>query len=195
MVEKRMDILESTHFLPQNVIRYASVLSFGLPGLALWLLRNIPLKVLDRNQVQKLTLEDFQVVVSRLNFEKALKLIIDNNSRIVQEDNDEAGGEFWPIIEPLKDISPSFVRSLTRIKKNIIPKKGILEEMIFLDYLEGSIQRSELQERSGIKDSSLTYQCQTLLKSGIISYFKEGRDVYYRLSSPVKEVLELLFFN
>ena len=195
MLENRIGFLESTRFLPQNVIRYASVLSFGLPGLALWLLRNIPLKVVDRNQVQKLTLEDFQAVVSRLNFEKALKLIIDNNSRIIQEDNDESGGEFWPIIDPLKDISPSFVRSLSRIKKNILPKKRILEEMIVLDYLEGSIQRSELQERSGIKDSSLTYQCQTLLKSGIISYFKEGRDVYYRLSSPVKEVLEMLFFK
>jgi len=194
ILKKRMEFLESTQFLPQNIIRYASILSFGLQGLELWLIRNVPLKIIDRNKVQTLSLEEFQRVVTRLNFEKALKLIIDNNARIVQEDKDEAGGEFWPVIDPLKDISPSIVRSLTRVKKHGIPKKGILKEMIFLDYLEGAIQRSELQERSGIKESSLTYQCQTLLKSGIISYFKEGREVYYRLSSPVREVLELLYF-
>ncbi|PWI48232.1 hypothetical protein CEE45_07950 [Candidatus Heimdallarchaeota archaeon B3_Heim] len=195
ILKERMDFLESTQFLPMNILRYAGILSLGLPGLALWIIRNIPLKVIDRNKVQKITLDDFQSVVSRLSFEKALRLIIDNNARIVQEEKDESGGEFWPIIDPLKAISPSFTRSLTRIKKNALPKKEILEEMIFLDYFEGSIQRSELQERSGIKDSSLTYQCQTLLKAGIISYFKEGREVYYRLSSPMKETLELLFFE
>ncbi|MCK5346985.1 MAG: helix-turn-helix transcriptional regulator, partial [Candidatus Heimdallarchaeota archaeon] len=195
ILKQRINFLESTQFLSLNILRYASILSLGLPGLALWIIRNIPLKIIDRNKVQKISLDDFQNVVSRLSFEKALRLIIDNNARIVQEEKDEPGGEFWPIINPLKAISPSFTRSLTRIKKNALPKKEILEEMIFLDYLEGSIQRSELQERSGIKDSSLTYQCQTLLKAGIISYFKEGREVYYRLSSPMKETLELLFFE
>ncbi len=195
ILEKRIGTLESSLFLPQNVLQYASVLSFGLPGLALWLMRKLPLKVIERNQVQRFSLEEFQEIVSRLNFEKAIKLILDNNSRILQEDIEETGREYWPISTPLKEISPSFLRSLSRIKKQLIPKKGILEEMILLDYLEGSIQRSELQDRSGIKDSSLTYQCQSLLKSGIISYFKEGREVFYRLSSPVKEVLELLFFN
>ena len=56
ILKQRMESLESTQFLPQNIIRYASILSFGLPGLALWLIRNIPLKIIDRNQVQKLTL-------------------------------------------------------------------------------------------------------------------------------------------
>ncbi len=195
ILEKRMVIIESSRFLSQNVLRYASILSFGLPGLALWLMRKLPLRIIERNQIQRISLEEFQEVVSRLNFEKAIKLILDNNSRIIQEDKDESSREYWPILNPLKELSPSFVRSLSRIKKDLVPKKGILEEMILLDYLEGSIQRSELQERSGIKDSSLTYQCQILLKSGIISYFKEGREVYYRLSSPVKEVLELLYFK
>ena len=90
------------------------------------------------------------------------------------------------------DKKSPLIEDLENTKKSGKSSKNILGEIIILAQNNGEIKRSELQERTGIKESSLTYQCQKLVKDKIVSYSRDGREVYYQLQSPVKEALELI---
>ena len=134
-----------------------------------------------------------------LGFSPALKLIIEHNLRYTLQPDHNVKKQVWPILEPLKEGinegSSTLLQYLTKIKgisKSWLP---ILEEMLLLNHETGNVKRSDLQERTGIKESSLTYQCQNLIKEKIVNYSKVGREVYYELRSPIKEALELTFFS
>ena len=195
MLKLRIESLGNIRLLSKDVIKSISILSLGLPGLALWLARHLPFSIREKDETETITLEDLHIVTKRLGFEPALRIVIENNLQISQELKKIPKKEIWPIIDPLEEISSSFSQSLKQIKKISTSRLPILEEMIVLDHLEGTIKRSSLQERTGIKDSSLTYQCQNLIKEDIVTYFRDGREVFYQLTSPTKEALELLFFE
>ena len=195
MLNLRTESLGNLQLLSKDVIKSISILSLGLPGLALWLTRHLPFPSHEEQEPSTITLEDLHIVTKRLGFEPALRIVIENNLQISQELKTMPKKEIWPIIDPLEEISSSFSQSLKQIKKISTSRLPILEEMIVLDHLEGTIKRSALQERTGIKDSSLTYQCQNLIKEDIVTYFRDGREVFYQLTSPTKEALELLFFD
>ena len=195
MLQQRTEILGNVNFFPKDLLNSITILSLGLPGLALWITRHLPFPNPSQNQNNEFTVNDLHSIIKRLNFEPALKIVIENNMRITQEDKVSANKDIWPIIEPLTDISSSLGQTLKQYKKLTSSRLPILEEMLIMDQIHGTIKRSELQERTGIKDSSLTYQCQNLVKEDLVKYLKDGREVYYQLTSPIKEALELLFFD
>ncbi|MHA1945951.1 MAG: ArsR/SmtB family transcription factor [Candidatus Hodarchaeales archaeon] len=195
MLKLRIEAIGNKQLLSNDVIKSVSILSLGLPGLALWLTRHLPFSDNEDREIRTPTLEDLHIVTKRLGFEPALRIVIENNLQISQELKTIPKKEIWPIIDPLREISSAFSQSLKQVKKISTSRLPILEEMIILDHLEGTVKRSSLQERTGIKDSSLTYQCQNLIKEDIVTYFRDGREVFYQLTSPIKEALQLLFFD
>ncbi len=195
MLKLRMETLGNKNLLSNDIIKSIGILSLGLPGLALWLTRQLPFLEDEDNEIKSPSLEEFLIVVKRLGFLLAVSIVEDNNLQVSQELKSKPKKITWPIIAPLNEISSSFSQSLKGMKKISNSRLPILEEMIILNHIEGTIKRSELQERTGIKDSSLTYQCQNLIKEDIVTYFREGREVYYQLTSPIKEAIELMFFD
>ncbi|MHA2238858.1 MAG: ArsR/SmtB family transcription factor, partial [Candidatus Hodarchaeales archaeon] len=145
------------------------------------------------NSDVKLSIKEFYELLPNLNFKPALRIVMENNLQVSQELKAIPDNKIWPLVEPLSNISSDIGQSLKQVKKIASTRLPILEEILILDSIFGTVKRSDLQERTGIKDSSLTYQCQQLVRENIISYFKEGREVYYQLNSPMKEALELLF--
>jgi DNA-binding MarR family transcriptional regulator len=193
ILRQRIEMLGSMSLFPKKVLDSISILSLGLPGLALWITRHLPFP--DQNENQELNLSDLSDTIKRLNFEPGLRIVIESNIRITQEEKKSPNKDIWPIIDPISAISSSLGQTLKQFKKLTSSRLPLLEEMLIMDQINGTIKRSELQERTGIKDSSLTYQCQNLVKEDLISYLKDGREVYYQLTSPIKEALEFLFFE
>ena len=193
ILRKRVESTGKLNLLSNDLLKAISILSLGLPGLALWICRRIPFDRLNKETESDFSIKELYHFLHNLNFEPAIKIVIQNNFQISQELNAINKNEMWPLIEPLSAISSDIGQSLKQIKKLASTRLSILEEILILNNIFGTIKRSDLHERTGIKDSSLTYQCQQLVKENIISYFKEGREVYYQLNSPMKEALELLF--
>ncbi|MFW9780448.1 MAG: hypothetical protein ACFFE8_16525 [Candidatus Heimdallarchaeota archaeon] len=162
-----------------EVIQTIAILSFGLPGLAIWLVRNILNGIPNFGvgvEVPRLELPDLEHWISQLRYIPALKLLA-RFSKFEKFVNAE--GLVNLLGTPMKPFSES--------------QTTILDEMLLLNHETGIIQRSELQARTGIKESSLTYSCQGLVQEKLVKYMKIGREVNYQLNSPVKEVLELIF--
>ena len=195
IITQRFELLGNISTLSDNVPSSISILSLGLPGLALWITRHLPLSNQNKNPNNRINIDDLNNTIIKLNFEPALKIAIENNMKITQEEKTSSYKEIWPIVEPLSSISSSLGQSLKQFKKITSSRLPILKEMLIMDKLHGEIKRSDLQERTGIKESSLTYQCQNLVKENFVSYLKDGREVLYQLTSPIKEALELLFFD
>jgi DNA-binding MarR family transcriptional regulator len=195
IIQQRVEILGLASLFPKKILDSIGILSLGLPGLALWITRHLPFPDQSKDSPNELTLDDLSSTLARLNFEPGLRIVIENNMRITQEQKTSGNKGIWPIIDPLTSISSSLGQSLKQSKKLTNSRLPLLEEMLLMDQIQGTIKRSELQERTGIKDSSLTYQCQNLVKENLISYLKDGREVYYQLTSPIKEALEFLFFE
>ncbi len=78
----------------------------------------------------------------------------------------------WPVLDPLKEAinegSTTLLQYLTKTKGTTKSWGPILEEMLLLNHETGNIKRSDLQERTGVKESSLTYQCQNLIREKIL---------------------------
>ncbi|MHA2176486.1 MAG: ArsR/SmtB family transcription factor, partial [Candidatus Hodarchaeales archaeon] len=193
ILKRRLESIGKLNLLSPEIIEAISILSLGLPGLALWICRRIPQERLDPNSDVKLSIKEFYELLPNLNFKPALRIVMENNLQVSQELKAIPDNKIWPLVEPLSNISSDIGQSLKQVKKIASTRLPILEEILILDSIFGTVKRSDLQERTGIKDSSLTYQCQQLVRENIISYFKEGREVYYQLNSPMKEALELLF--
>ncbi|MFW9854600.1 MAG: hypothetical protein ACFFFG_06050 [Candidatus Thorarchaeota archaeon] len=165
-------------FSPE-AIQAIATLSFGLPGLAIWLVRNILNGIPSLGvgiEVPRLELPDLEHWISQLRYIPALKLLA-RFSRFEEFVNAE--GIVNLLGTPMRPFSES--------------QTTILDEMLLLNHETGIIQRSELQARTGIKESSLTYSCQGLVQEKLVKYMKIGREVNYQLNSPVKEALELIF--
>jgi hypothetical protein len=195
MLTLRTEVLGNKYLLSNEVIKYITAFSFGLPGLALWFTRQLSFSEDEDNEIRPPTLEEVHIVHKRLGFEPSLSLVKENNNQLKSEFENVSKKEIWPIKDLLNDLPPPFSKILENIKNISNSRLPILEEMVILDHFEGTIKRSELQERTGIKDSSLTYQCQNLIKEDVVNYFRDGREVFYQLTSPTKEALELLFFD
>ncbi|MHA2238496.1 MAG: ArsR/SmtB family transcription factor, partial [Candidatus Hodarchaeales archaeon] len=193
ILKRRLESIGKLNLLSSEIIEAISILSLGLPGLALWICRRIPQERLDPNSDVKLSIKEFYELLPNLNFKPALRIVMENNLQVSQELKVIPDNKIWPLVEPLSNISSDIGQSLKQVKKIASTRLPILEEILILNSIFGTVKRSNLQERTGIKDSSLTYQCQQLVRENIISYFKEGREVYYQLNSPMKEALELLF--
>ncbi|MHA2293374.1 MAG: hypothetical protein ACXACK_14540 [Candidatus Hodarchaeales archaeon] len=196
IITKRAEAAGKVDYFNPEVLNAISIFSFGLPGLALWYTRNLISFQESQGEGKEITLSTAYRIAEYLGFTPALKIVEHNN--LLQNEQVFNRG-FWPILPSLKKApqgeDSSLVQSLGNIKTVSKPQNPILEEMIMLTQENGTIKRSELQERTGVKESSLTYQCQNLVKEKIISYSKEGREVFYQLRSPVKEALELTFFG
>jgi hypothetical protein len=193
ILKRRIESTGKLKILSADILKAISILSLGLPGLALWICRRIPQDRLDEKRDSEFTIKEFYQYLQNLNFNPAIGIVVQNNHQISQELNTIPKNKMWPLVEPLSTISSDVSQSLKQIKKLASTRLPILEEILILNNIFGTIKRSDLHERTGIKDSSLTYQCQQLVKENIISYFKEGREVYYQLNSPMKEALELMF--
>ncbi|MFX0212409.1 MAG: hypothetical protein ACFFDT_40925 [Candidatus Hodarchaeota archaeon] len=196
MIKNRLNKVGKPYYFSQNILNTISTLSIGSPRLAFWLISEL-IRV-HKDTTQEITIPFVHSVAEYLGFGSAIKLIEGFNFPIPFL-GESLPNTLWPILKPLqqtsdKELTPLF-KSLTKIKqvsKSWIP---LLEEILLLGHQNDSIKRSDLQEHTGVKDSSLTYQCQRLVQEKIISYSKEGREVYYQLRSPVKEALELTFFG
>jgi hypothetical protein len=198
IVKKRTEFIGKPHLLTSEVLTTLSTISLGLPGLVLWLCRHL----ISQSNVQEEKLEisthSVHQAAEILGFPPALKLI-EHNHRYTQQPDYKNEKHVWPILDPLKEAlnedSTTLLHYLEKTKgitKSWLP---LLEEIMLLNHEAGNIRRSDLQERTGIKESSLTYQCQNLIKEKIINYSKTGREVFYELRSPIKEALELTFFG
>ncbi|MFX0049693.1 MAG: hypothetical protein ACFFAJ_08105 [Candidatus Hodarchaeota archaeon] len=196
MIKSRLNKTGKPYYFSQNILNTISTLSLGSPRLAFWLVSEL-IRV-HKDTSQEITIPFVHLVADYLGFGSAIKLIEGYNFPIPFL-GEALPNTLWPLLKPLqqtsdKELSP-LLQSLTKIKqvsKSWIP---LLEELLLLGHQNNSIKRSDLQEHTGVKDSSLTYQCQRLIQEKIISYSKEGREVYYQLRSPVKEALELTFFG
>ncbi|MFW9905132.1 MAG: winged helix-turn-helix domain-containing protein [Candidatus Thorarchaeota archaeon] len=190
IIKKRAECLgKPTLFSPQ-VLDAIQKRSLGLPGLALWLIRNSILDLENQEKVE-LTPSLIHKTSQYLGFTPALKIIYEHDLKSSQQDDEK----IWPELHKGNNIDSSpLIQSLTQLKGVTTSWKPLLEEMLLLAQQNNEIKRSELQERTGIKESSLTYQCQNLVKEKIITYSKKGREVFYQLQTPVKEALELTLF-
>ncbi len=199
IIKKRLEVIGKAEFFSNDVLKTVSILSLGLPGLALWFMRHIISQQERQEKPQGITIPFVHRIAEYIGFKPALKVIIEHNLQYTQQTDQYMQKKFWPILHPLKELSYNNSSSLLQSleKSKIITKSWlpILEDMLLLNQREGAIKRSELQERTGVKESSLTYQCQRLIKEKILTYNKDGREVYYQLGSPVKEALELTLFN
>jgi hypothetical protein len=176
-------------------------LSLGLPGLALWIARHLFSRLDAQDDKYVLSSSDVHKTAEYLGFIPALRLIMEHNIQNTKQPDLKIEYPIWPVLEPLKEAinegSTTLLQYLTKIKGTTKSWGPILEEMVLLNHDSkiGAIKRSDLQERTGIKESSLTYQCQNLIKERIVNYSKIGREVFYELRSPIKEALELTFFG
>ena len=199
IIQKRLENAGKPDLLSQNVLRTISIISLGLPGLALWITRNYLSQPEDKIKAKEITPTYIHDLATYLGFKPALKIIMESNSDISGLNEELSTHNLWPLVEPLKKLqkqgSSSLLSELENSKVATKTSKSILEEILILARNNGEIKRSELLERTGIKESSLTYQCQKLVKERIVSYSKAGRDVYYHIESPVKEALELILLN
>ncbi|NHJ00819.1 MAG: transcriptional regulator [Candidatus Heimdallarchaeota archaeon] len=183
IINTRLKIIGRPHPFRTEVIETLGVLSFGLPGLALWFVREV-IELYQHIWPQIFT-DPYQIykIASFFDFGPVIKLLNEVD-------------RFRPIIQELTS-SPhasSLLENLNFRHKLNKSWKPVLEEMLVLNSQEGIIKRSDLQERTGIKDSSLTYQCQRLVQEKIVKYEKEGREVNYQIKTPVREALELSFY-
>ncbi|MFX0182380.1 MAG: hypothetical protein ACFE95_04780 [Candidatus Hodarchaeota archaeon] len=197
MIKRRSESLGKPDFLSNDVVDTISILSLGLPGLALWLVRQLLSHQLYKDGLQDISVSTVHTIADYLGFEPALKLVEEHNLR--NKHQEVSSRRIWPILNPLQQScnteSSPLIQSLVKIKQVSKFWTPLLEEILMLNQKKGLIKRSVLQERTGVKESSLTYQCQRLVREKIITYSKEGREVYYQLRSPVKEALEYTFFG
>ncbi|MHA1330596.1 MAG: hypothetical protein ACTSR2_05935 [Candidatus Hodarchaeales archaeon] len=197
ILKKRLEVIGKANVIPSNTLETIVILSLGLPGLALWIARNLILQAKNNDPSGKLEPINALQMAEYLGFTPALKLIVESNLEATQ--NYLTKKEIWPIIQPLKenvtDGSSQLLSQLEKVEMTTKSSKSLLEHMVLLAQDNEEIKRSDLQEKSGFKESSLTYQCQKLVKEKIVTYSKDGREVYYKLRSPVKEALETLLFT
>lgn len=197
IIKNRTESLGKPNLFPVEVLKAIGELSLGLPGLALWLVRNILSDLEIQENHKKITPVLVHKTAQLLGFGPALKIILEHDLHSVHQE--ESGNRVWPVLQLLQersnqDLSP-LTQSLNQLKGITKSWKSLLEEMILLTQQNDTIKRSELQERTGIKESSLTYQCQNLIREKIITYSKSGREVFYQVRTPVKEALELALFS
>jgi len=199
IIQKRLENAGMPELLSQAVLKTISIISLSLPGLALWITRYLLSQPEERLKTQEINPTYIHDLATYLGFKPALKIIMESNSEISGVNEAVSNYNSWPFLEPLKKLqkqgSSSLLSELETFKLATKTSKSILEEILILARNNGEIKRSELLERTGIKESSLTYQCQKLVKERIVSYSKAGRDVYYHIESPVKEALELILLN
>lgn len=190
IIRKRAEYLGKPNLLSPQVLDAIQKRSLGLPGLALWLTRNTILDLENQEKVE-LTPSLVHKTAEYLGFNPALKIIYEHDFESSQQDDEK----IWPELHKSNNLDSSpLIQSLDQLKSISNSWKPLLEEMLLLAQQNDGIKRSELQERTGIKESSLTYQCQNLVKEKIITYSKKGREVFYQLRTPVKEALELILF-
>lgn len=189
IIKKRAECLGKPSLFSPEVLDAIQKRSLGLPGLALWLIRNTILD-LENQEKGEVTSTSIHKTAQYLGFGPALKIIYEHDLQSSQQENEK----IWPELQKDNLDSSPLVQSLTQLKSVTSSWKPLLEEMLLLTQQNNVIKRSELQERTGIKESSLTYQCQNLVKEKIVSYSKKGREVFYQLRTPVKEALELTLF-
>ncbi|MHA1971766.1 MAG: ArsR/SmtB family transcription factor [Candidatus Hodarchaeales archaeon] len=196
ILKKRLEIIGKTNLITKNTLETIVILSLGLPGLALWITRNLILQMKNSEALSELRPIDALKMAEYLGFGPALKLIVESNLEATQ--NYLSKKEIWPIVQPIRENisgeSSALLTQLEKVEMTTKSSKSLLEHMILLAQNSEEVKRSDLQEHSGFKESSLTYQCQKLVKEKIVTYSKDGREVYYKLRSPVKEALENLLF-
>lgn len=199
IIKRRAEFIGRPFVFPREVLSTIGILSLGLPGLALWITRHLFSRLDDQDDKYVLSTSDVHKTAEYLGFIPALRLIMEHNLQNTKQPDLKNESPIWPVLDPLKEAinegSSTLLQYLTKVKGNTKSWKPILKEMLLLDHKTGDIKRSDLQERTGIKESSLTYQCQNLIRDRIINYYKTGREVYYELRSPVKEALELSHFG
>ena len=182
IINKRLENIGYANFIPENVLTTLGALSFGLPGLALWLIQNVinqsqdPVIFSDNSRIHK--------IATFLDYSPALRVLHEiNRYRFYIHELTTNSPQDSPLVQGL-----SSQYKINKSWNELI--KTILESP------DSTVQRSELQERDGIaKDSSLTYQCQRLVQEKIVKYEKNGRNVNYSIITPVKEALELSLYN
>lgn len=191
IVRKRAELLGKPGLFPSDVLKAIGGLSLGLPGLALWLARNLISACENQEKSHQFTPELVHKIAQYLGFKPALKLILEHD--LYSSNQIEISDKVWPALQEVSTVdSSSLIQTLRQSKSSIKSWKPLLEEIILLSLQDDNIPRSELQERTGIKESSLTYQCQNLVNQRVVTYSKSGREVSYQLRTPVKEALELI---
>ncbi|MFX1516339.1 MAG: winged helix-turn-helix domain-containing protein [Promethearchaeota archaeon] len=190
IIKRRAEILGKPNLFSQEVLDAIQKRSFGLPGLALWLVRNAILDYenQEKNEISPLLIHK---TAQYLGFDPALRIIYEHDLQSSQQNEDK----IWPELQKENSDSSPLIHSLTQSRSITKSWRPLLEEMLLLTQKNDEVKRSELQERTGIKESSLTYQCQNLVKERIIVYTKKGREVFYQLRTPIKEALELTLFG
>ena len=197
VVKKRAEFLNKPKIFSSESLNVISILSFGLPGLALWFVRHLISYMETQEKWDKITPYIIYKIAEYLGFHRALKIVFEHNLQRSQQDDSEPDQRFWPILQHLQesDDSSPLKQSFNQIKSVSKSWAPLLEEMLLLTYQNSTIKRSELLEHTGVNESSLTYQCQKLVQEKIVNYEKKGREVFYELRSPVKEALELTLFG
>ncbi|MHA2244412.1 MAG: helix-turn-helix domain-containing protein [Candidatus Hodarchaeales archaeon] len=198
IIKKRTESLGRPVLFPPEVLKAIGGLSLGLPGLALWLVRNLISTLENQEKRQNFTPTLVHKIAQYLGFGPALKLILEHDLHSHHQVEHEITNKVWPALQSLQDSSnvdsSPLMQTFSQSKRRLKSWKPLLEEIILLSQQSNTIRRSELQERTGIKESSLTYQCNNLVKEKIVTYSKRGREVFYQLKTPVKEALELTLF-
>jgi hypothetical protein len=189
IIKKRAEYFGEPSLFSQEVIDAIQIRSLGLPGLALWLVRNAILNY-ENQEKKEITPALIHKTAQYLGFDPALKIVYEHDLQSSQKDEDK----IWPELQKENSDSSPLMQSLAQSRNITDSWKPLLEEMLLLTQQNDEVKRSELQERTGIKESSLTYQCQNLVKEKIVVYAKKGREVFYELRTPVKEALELTLF-
>ncbi len=196
IIKRRAESIGKPSLLPSEVLKAIGELSLGLPGLALWLVRNLISNLENQETWQKVTPELIHSIAQYLGFSPALKIIYKHDFHSLHQTDHEISNKVWPVLQSvLENRNSPLMQSLKQLKGVTLSWKPLLEELLLIAQQNNIIKRSELQERTGIKESSLTYQCQTLVKEKIVTYSKTGREVFYQLRTPVKEALELALFG
>jgi len=201
IIKRRTEVLGKPDYFSQDVLNEISIFSLGLPGFALWIARQTISNLETQESGSVISTESVHKTAEYLGFIPALRLLMKFSLRKTQQPDLVNEYLVSPVLSPLKEAinegSSTLTQYFTNIKDNTKSWEPILKELLLLkhDSKTGNIKRSDLQERTGIKESSLTYQCQNLIKENIITYNKDGREVFYKLLSPMKEALELAFFG
>jgi len=191
IINKRAECIGKPSLFAPEALDAIQKRSLGLPGLVLWLIRNV-LQDFENQEQMEITPTLIHKTAQYLGFEPALKIIYEHDLQSPQQNTEK----IWPELQKdsNSDSSP-LIQSLTQLKSITTSWKPLLQEMLILTQQNDVIKRSELQERTGIKESSLTYQCQNLVRDKIVTYSKKGREVFYQLRTPIKEALELALFS
>ncbi len=190
IIKQRAETLGKPNLFPSDVLKAIGDHSLGLPGLALWIVREVIAQLESQEKWQKITPALVHSIAQYLGFGPALKIVYEHDRTSLHQNEQEIRNRVWPILQE----NSHLIQSFNQLKGATQSRKPLLEEMLLLAHQNNDIRRSELQERTGIKESSLTYQCQNLVKERIVTYAKQGREVNYQLGSPVKEALELTLF-